>query len=99
MRRGLVAAALLALALGACGGTLHPDRAAQTATSALSRTTTTARPKRKSLLLRNARPQASWRTYTGPVPILVYHALGPAPPGAPFPGLYVSYGDFKDEMA
>ncbi len=52
-----------------------------------------------SKLVRNARPQADWHKYTGPVPILVYHALGPAPPGAPFPGLYVSYGDFKAEMA
>ncbi len=33
------------------------------------------------------------------MPFLVYHALGPAPAGAPFPGLYVSYGDFKAEMA
>src|SRR5579875_2126819 len=53
----------------------------------------------KSLLVRNARPQPSWRRYTGPVPFLVYHALGPAPANAPFPGLYVSYGDFKAEMA
>jgi peptidoglycan/xylan/chitin deacetylase (PgdA/CDA1 family) len=52
-----------------------------------------------SLLVRNARPQSSWHRYTGPVPILVYHALGPAPAGAPFPDLYVSYGDFKAEMA
>jgi peptidoglycan/xylan/chitin deacetylase (PgdA/CDA1 family) len=52
-----------------------------------------------SKLVRNARPQADWHQYTGPVPILVYHALGPAPAGAPFPGLYVSYGDFKAEMA
>lgn len=52
-----------------------------------------------SKLVRNATPQPSWRKYTGPVPILVYHALGPPPPGAPFPGLYVSYGNFKAEMA
>lgn len=50
-------------------------------------------------LVRNATPQPGWRRYTGPVPLLVYHALGPAPAGAPFPGLYVSYGDFKAEMA
>lgn len=55
--------------------------------------------KPKSLLVRNATPQADWRRYTGPVPILVYHALGPAPAGAPFPGLYVSYADFSAEMA
>lgn len=54
---------------------------------------------RKSLLVRNARPQPNWHKYTGPVPFLVYHALGPAPANAPFPGLYVSYGDFKAEMA
>jgi peptidoglycan/xylan/chitin deacetylase (PgdA/CDA1 family) len=52
-----------------------------------------------SKLVRNATPQANWRKYTGPVPFLVYHALGPAPAGAPFPGLYVSYGHFKAEMA
>jgi hypothetical protein len=49
--------------------------------------------------VRNATPQPGWRRYTGPVPILVYHALGPPPPGAPFPLLYVSYGNFKAEMA
>lgn len=54
---------------------------------------------KRSLLLRNATPQPNWRRYTGPVPFLVYHALGPAPANAPFPGLYVSYGDFKAEMA
>ncbi|MDE3130575.1 MAG: polysaccharide deacetylase family protein [Acidobacteriota bacterium] len=57
------------------------------------------RPKPGSQLVRNATPQPGWRRYTGPVPILVYHALGPAPAGAPFPGLYVSYGDFRAEMA
>jgi peptidoglycan/xylan/chitin deacetylase (PgdA/CDA1 family) len=52
-----------------------------------------------SRLVRNATPQPGWKKYRGPVPFLVYHALGPAPAGAPFPGLYVSYGDFKAEMA
>jgi peptidoglycan/xylan/chitin deacetylase (PgdA/CDA1 family) len=47
----------------------------------------------------NATPQSSWRPHTGPVPILVYHDLGAAPAGAPFPGLYVSYPDFRVEMA
>ena len=57
------------------------------------------RPKPASRLVRNATPQPSWRKYKGPVPFLVYHALGPAPANAPFPGLYVSFGDFKAEMA
>ena len=61
--------------------------------------TTVTDHRRPSTLVRNATPQPSWVKYTGPVPILVYHALGPVPAGAPFPGLYVSYGDFKAEMA
>jgi peptidoglycan/xylan/chitin deacetylase (PgdA/CDA1 family) len=56
-------------------------------------------PRSASKLVRNATPQPSWRKYTGPVPFLVYHALGPAPANAPFPGLYVSFGDFRAEMA
>jgi peptidoglycan/xylan/chitin deacetylase (PgdA/CDA1 family) len=60
---------------------------------------TTKKRKPVSELVRNATPQPSWHEYSGPVPILVYHALGPAPPGAAFPGLYVSYRDFKAEMA
>ena len=47
----------------------------------------------------NASPQPSWRHYTGPVPILVYHDLGNPPPGEDYPGLYVSYANFRAEMA
>jgi peptidoglycan/xylan/chitin deacetylase (PgdA/CDA1 family) len=56
-------------------------------------------PRHSSLLVRNARPQPGWKKYTGPVPFLVYHALGTPPAGAPFPGLYVSNADFSAEMA
>jgi peptidoglycan/xylan/chitin deacetylase (PgdA/CDA1 family) len=52
-----------------------------------------------SKAVRNATPQPGWKRYTGPVPILVYHELGNPPPGAPFPGLYVSDADFTAEMA
>jgi peptidoglycan/xylan/chitin deacetylase (PgdA/CDA1 family) len=99
MRRGIVAAALVALVLGGCGSAAHPKRPAPTATVTVKGPRTTTTRRRISLLVRNARPQPSWLPYTGPVPILVYHALGPPPAGAPFPGLYVSYGDFKAEMA
>lgn len=51
-----------------------------------------------SSFVRNAVPQASWHPYTGPVPILVYHALGNPPANDPYPGLYVSYGEFRAEM-
>src|SRR4051794_18917385 len=36
-------------------------------------------------LVRNAKPQAGWEPYTGPVPILEYHVLGAAPAAAPYP--------------
>ena len=57
------------------------------------------RRKPASRLVRNATPQPGWKKYTGPVPFLVYHALGNPPAGAPFPGLYVSDADFSAEMA
>ncbi|HUB35377.1 MAG TPA: polysaccharide deacetylase family protein [Solirubrobacteraceae bacterium] len=31
-------------------------------------------------------------------PILMYHVINPPPPGAPFPGLYVSAGEFAAQM-
>jgi peptidoglycan/xylan/chitin deacetylase (PgdA/CDA1 family) len=53
----------------------------------------------RSELVRNARPQPGWRPHTGPVPILVYHALGTPPPSEEYPGLYVSDGEFREEIA
>jgi peptidoglycan/xylan/chitin deacetylase (PgdA/CDA1 family) len=35
---------------------------------------------------------------TTPVPILMYHVIAAPPPGAPFPGLYVSPGEFAEQM-
>ena len=34
-----------------------------------------------------------------PVPILMYHVVGTAPPGAPFPSLYVRRADFAGQLA
>ena len=48
--------------------------------------------------VRNATPQSDWKPYTGPVPILEYHVLGPAPEGAPYPELYVTRPDFHRQM-
>jgi peptidoglycan/xylan/chitin deacetylase (PgdA/CDA1 family) len=48
--------------------------------------------------VRNATPQPDWRPYTGPVPILEYHVLGPAPEDAPYPELYVTRPDFHQQM-
>jgi peptidoglycan/xylan/chitin deacetylase (PgdA/CDA1 family) len=52
-----------------------------------------------SVLVRNARPQPGWRPHLGPVPILVYHALGDPPPDEAYPGLYVTRHEFSEEMA
>ncbi|HEX4730829.1 MAG TPA: polysaccharide deacetylase family protein [Solirubrobacterales bacterium] len=52
-----------------------------------------------SRLVRNARPQPGWEPQTGPVPILVYHALGEAPASEAYPGLYVSEPEFEAGMA
>jgi len=48
--------------------------------------------------VRNATPQPGWRHYQGPVPILEYHVLGPAPAAAPYPELFVSRPDFHRQM-
>jgi peptidoglycan/xylan/chitin deacetylase (PgdA/CDA1 family) len=48
--------------------------------------------------VRDATPQPGWRPFTGTVPILVYHELGNPPPSEPYPGLYVSDGNFAAEM-
>jgi peptidoglycan/xylan/chitin deacetylase (PgdA/CDA1 family) len=99
----VVAAIVVAVvAINTASGGANPQPGDATL-AAKTRTTPAQRKpaKRKpvSRLVRNATTQPGWRRYTGPVPFLVYHALGPAPAGTPFPGLYVSYGDFKAEMA
>jgi peptidoglycan/xylan/chitin deacetylase (PgdA/CDA1 family) len=48
--------------------------------------------------VRNATPQANWKPYKGPVPILEYHVLGHPPAGAPYPELYVGRTDFEKQM-
>ncbi len=63
---------------------------------------TTVAPSANRLPARAGRPRRAeqdWKPYTGPVPILVYHALGNPPVGAPFPGLYVSRPAFRAEMS
>jgi peptidoglycan/xylan/chitin deacetylase (PgdA/CDA1 family) len=54
--------------------------------------------KPESHAVTNATPQADWRPYTGPVPILEYHVLGAPPEGAPYPELYVGRTDFEKQM-
>lgn len=97
MRLRFLAVALLGLVIGGCGGATSM-KTVTSAHRAVNRHTIM-KVKPASILVRNAKPQPGWRKYTGPVPILVYHALGPVPAGAPFPDLYVSDADFDAEMA
>jgi peptidoglycan/xylan/chitin deacetylase (PgdA/CDA1 family) len=46
-----------------------------------------------------ARPQAPRGPHDAPVPILMYHVIDVAPPGAAEPGLWVPSGRFDREMA
>jgi peptidoglycan/xylan/chitin deacetylase (PgdA/CDA1 family) len=57
-----------------------------------------AKAKKSSGKVRNATPQADWKPYTGPVPILEYHVLGHPAEDAPYPELYVGRTDFEKQM-
>ena len=46
----------------------------------------------------NATPQPDWKPYTGPVPILEYHAIQPPVSGSAYPQLFVPQADFVDQM-
>jgi peptidoglycan/xylan/chitin deacetylase (PgdA/CDA1 family) len=41
---------------------------------------------------------ADWKPYTGPVPILGYHAIQPPVSGSDFPQLFVPQADFVEQM-
>jgi peptidoglycan/xylan/chitin deacetylase (PgdA/CDA1 family) len=59
---------------------------------------TAEKPRPESHEVTNATPQADWKPYSGPVPILEYHVLGAPPEGAPYPELYVGRTDFEKQM-
>lgn len=86
----LAVAAFAALAAG-CGGSSDGGR------NPLGVTTSIA--EKDATEVRNARPQPGWKPYAGPVPILEYHVLGPAPEDAPYPELYVTRPDFHRQMS
>ncbi len=92
--------ALVTLLLAGCGGSTRPGSSTTTRPTGSSRAhRVRARAGTRSVKVTNATPQPGWRHYTGPVPILVYHDLGNAPPSEPYPGLYVSDDNFEAEMA
>ncbi|HMW44417.1 MAG TPA: polysaccharide deacetylase family protein [Solirubrobacterales bacterium] len=45
-----------------------------------------------------AQPDDSWGPHTGPVPILMYHVIGPAAGSEDYPGLFLSTPDFQDQV-
>ena len=45
-----------------------------------------------------AHPDDSWGPHTGPVPILMYHVIGPAAGSEDYPGLFLSTPDFQDQV-
>lgn len=45
-----------------------------------------------------ARPDDSWKPYTGPVPILMYHVIGDPERDVPYPDLWLSESDFQDQV-
>jgi peptidoglycan/xylan/chitin deacetylase (PgdA/CDA1 family) len=93
-----VAVAAAAALIGQAGGSSSQGGGGSTASGGSKRASgSTGRSGTE--LVRNARPQPDWRPYLGPVPILVYHALGNPPPSEAYPGLYVSRPEFRQEMS
>ena len=46
-----------------------------------------------------AQPDDSWEPHTGPVPILMYHVIGPAAGAEDYPGLFLSTPDFRAQVS
>src|SRR5689334_18431278 len=93
MRRRLVALASLVVVIVAVVIVLtsagddegdRGDAAASAATGTAPKKAKKAKSDAKPGEVRNATPQADWKPYKGPVPILEYHVLGHPPEGAPF---------------
>jgi peptidoglycan/xylan/chitin deacetylase (PgdA/CDA1 family) len=88
----VAAIAMLSLTAGGSDRSSHLDRIAA------QKTTAHPQPGQSTGHVRNSTPQPDWVPHTGPVPILEYHVLGPAPAGVLYPELYVSRPDFHRQM-
>jgi peptidoglycan/xylan/chitin deacetylase (PgdA/CDA1 family) len=96
-----VAAVAIALAVSSGGGTQTAARSASTVRIAGSSSA------RRGAAGHHAGTAAGGGAVTGratghpgsePVPILMYHVIAAPPPGAPFPGLYVTPSEFAAQM-
>jgi peptidoglycan/xylan/chitin deacetylase (PgdA/CDA1 family) len=94
----LIAVVAAAAALGIVLGSSLSGSSGSSSKSVASGGKASASAGGASTEVRNATPQPDWKPYTGPVPILEYHVLGPAPEDAPYPELYVSRPDFHKQM-
>jgi peptidoglycan/xylan/chitin deacetylase (PgdA/CDA1 family) len=103
MRRRRLIAALALLGVGVLAGLKLLDQGSSGTAGGSSRLSQPGAERRaearRTQEVRNARSQPDWRPHTGPVPILVYHALGTPPPSEEYPGLYVSDREFREEIA
>jgi peptidoglycan/xylan/chitin deacetylase (PgdA/CDA1 family) len=88
MRSVVLAAAAAALVLTSCSGS-HRHVARKPVTT--TRTVAAPRPA--------PRPRRVRGPHDEPIPILMYHVIAAAPPGAPNPGLFVSRRDFSVQMS
>jgi peptidoglycan/xylan/chitin deacetylase (PgdA/CDA1 family) len=92
----VVMAVVVVIVLASAGGG-SDDKSTGTAAADTTKKATE-KPKPESHEVTNATPQADWKPYSGPVPILEYHVLGSPPEGAPYPELYVGRTDFEKQM-
>jgi peptidoglycan/xylan/chitin deacetylase (PgdA/CDA1 family) len=92
----LVAAVVLFVLNGSSdtGSTEPPVAAATTESSETTATATSGQEDGRG----GAKPDDSWKPYTGPVPILMYHVIGPAAGAEDYPGLFLDTSDFRDQV-
>ena len=91
---GATVAVVVVLAAGALGGSTRAPRAGGPSTTAASARDAHPRPAANG----PAAGSATGHPGTLAVPILMYHVIAAPPPGAPFPGLYVSPSEFAAQM-
>jgi peptidoglycan/xylan/chitin deacetylase (PgdA/CDA1 family) len=94
----VVIVAVVIVVTSATGGGDDKGKSADTTGKHAKAHKTVAKKKPKSQKVTNATPQADWKPYQGPVPILEYHVLGHPPEDAPYPELYVGRTDFEKQM-
>jgi hypothetical protein len=92
----IVAAVAVVIVLSSAGNGDSGEATAGAARPKQAKKAAPAKPASKEVT--NATPQADWKPFTGPVPILDYHDFGQVPEGAPNPELFVGRADFERQM-